>query len=78
MEDNEALDETTYLLRSPANARRLLESIKEVENGSIKKVSINSLIKPHQQRNFGLHKDNIKLSEDFGAFDHEIRELFTD
>jgi hypothetical protein len=78
MKDNEALDETTYLLRSSANARRLLESIKEVENGSIKKVSINSLIKPHKQRNFGLLKDNIKLPEDFGELDDEITELFTD
>jgi hypothetical protein len=78
MKDNEALDETTYLLRSSANARRLLESIKEVENGSIKKVSINSLIKPHKQRNFGLLKDNIKLPEDFGELADEITELFTD
>ena len=78
MEGNEVIDETDYLLRSPANARRLLESIKEVENGSIKKVSIISLIKPHEQRNFGLLKDNIKLPEDFGAFDDEITELFTD
>lgn len=34
LEDYEALEETAYLLRSPANARRLLESIKELaENG---------------------------------------------
>ena len=78
MEDNEALDETTYLLRSPANASRLLKSIKEVEKGSIKKVSINSLLKPHKQRNLGLLKDNIKLPEDFGELDDEITELFTD
>ena len=78
MEDNEALDETTYLLRSPENARRLLKSIKEVEKGSIKKVSIISLLKPHEQRNFGLLKDNIKLPEDFGELDDEITELFTD
>ena len=78
MEDNEALDETTYLLRSPENARCLLKSIKEVEKGSIKKVSIISLLKPHEQRNFGLLKDNIKLPEDFGELDDEITELFTD
>jgi hypothetical protein len=78
MEDNEVLDETTYLLRSPENARRLLKSIKEVEKGSINKVSINSLLKPHKQRNFGLLKDNIKLPEDFGELDDEITELFTD
>ena len=78
MEDSEALDETTYLLRSPENARRLLKSIKEVEKGSIKKVSINSLLEPHKQRNLGLLKDNIKLPEDFGELDGEITELFTD
>ena len=78
MEDSEALDETTYLLRSPANARRLLESIEEVEKASIKEVSINSLLKPHKQRNLGLLKDNIKLPEDFGELDGEITELFTD
>ena len=74
MEDNEVIDETDYLLRSSANARRLLESIKEVEKASIKEVSINSLLKPHKERNFGLLKDNIKLPEDFGAFDDEITE----
>lgn len=78
MEDSEALDETTYLLRSPANARRLLVSIEEVEKASIKEVSINSLLKPHKQRNLGLLKDNIKLPEDFGELDDEITELFTD
>ena len=78
MEDNEALDETTYLLRSPENARRLLKSIEEVEKASIKKVSINSLLKPHKERNFGLLKDNIKLREDFGELDDEITELFID
>jgi hypothetical protein len=78
MEDSEALDETTYLLRSPTNARRLLESIEEVEKASIKEVSINSLLKPHKQRNLGLLKDNIKLPEDFGEFDDENTELFTD
>ena len=78
MEDSEALDETDYLLRSPANAMRLQESIEEVEKASIKEVSINSLLKPHKQRNFGLLKDNIKLPEDFGELDDEITELFTD
>lgn len=33
LEDYEAMEETTYLLRSPANARHLLESIAELEQG---------------------------------------------
>lgn len=33
LEDYEALEETAYLLRSPANARRLLDSIAELEAG---------------------------------------------
>ena len=78
MKGKEVIEETAYLLRSPENAGRLLKSIKEVEKGSIKKVSINSLLKPHKQRNLGLLKDNIKFPEDFGELDDEITELFTD
>ena len=33
LEDYESLKETAYLLRSPANARRLAEGIEELENG---------------------------------------------
>ncbi|MEU8649368.1 type II toxin-antitoxin system prevent-host-death family antitoxin [Streptomyces sp. NPDC048737] len=33
LEDYESLKETAYLLRNPANARRLLASIDELENG---------------------------------------------
>lgn len=33
LEDYQALEETAYLLRSPKNARRLLESIGELESG---------------------------------------------
>ena len=33
LEDYQALEETAYLLRSPKNARRLLESIVELESG---------------------------------------------
>jgi antitoxin YefM len=33
LEDYEALEETAYLLRSPKNARRLMESIAELEAG---------------------------------------------
>jgi len=34
LEDYQALEETAYLLRSPANARHLLESIAELEAGN--------------------------------------------
>ena len=33
LEDYQALQETAYLLRTPQNARRLLESIAELEQG---------------------------------------------
>ncbi len=33
LEDYEALEETAYLLRSPKNVRRLLESIAELDSG---------------------------------------------
>lgn len=33
LEDYESMKETTYLLRSPKNARRLLESIQQLEAG---------------------------------------------
>ena len=33
LEDYEALAETAYLLQSPQNAKRLLESIEELESG---------------------------------------------
>jgi antitoxin YefM len=33
LEDYEALQETAHLLRSPANARRLLRSIRQLEAG---------------------------------------------
>ena len=32
LEDYEALEETSYLLRSPKNTRRLIESIAQLEN----------------------------------------------
>ena len=33
LEDYQSMEETAYLLRSPANARHLLESIAELEAG---------------------------------------------
>lgn len=33
LDDFEAMEETTYLLRSPKNARRLLQSIHELDSG---------------------------------------------
>jgi len=37
------LDETAHLLRSPANARRLLESIRELDRGKGRKMTIKEL-----------------------------------
>jgi antitoxin YefM len=34
MEDYQSLEETAYLLRSPKNMKRLLESISQLENGT--------------------------------------------
>ncbi len=33
LDDFKSMEETTYLLRSPNNAKRLFEAIKEVESG---------------------------------------------
>ena len=76
-EDNHQLNETAYLLRSPANARRLLEPIEEVEKVSIKEVFINSIFDPHKQRNFSLLKIKIKLPDYFRKLDNENIKLFT-
>ncbi|MFA5354771.1 MAG: type II toxin-antitoxin system prevent-host-death family antitoxin [Thermodesulfovibrionales bacterium] len=40
LEDFRALEETAYLLRVPENARRLLESIAELERGNGKERSL--------------------------------------
>ena len=37
LEDYEALEETAYLLRSPKNTRRLIESIAQLESGKGRK-----------------------------------------
>ncbi|MEA3362805.1 MAG: type II toxin-antitoxin system prevent-host-death family antitoxin [Thermodesulfobacteriota bacterium] len=41
-EDFQALEETAYLLRSPKNARRLLESIAQLESngGTVRELSL--------------------------------------
>jgi len=38
LEDYQALEETAYLLHSPANARRLLESIAELEANKVTEI----------------------------------------
>jgi len=37
LEDYESLQETAYLFRSPANARRLLESMRQLKEGKVVK-----------------------------------------
>jgi antitoxin YefM len=41
LDDYESLQETAYLLRSPANAKRLLESIEAAEKGELLTKNIN-------------------------------------
>ncbi len=43
LEDYEALEETAYLLRSPKNTRRLIESIAQLENDKRKVTMMSSL-----------------------------------
>ncbi len=40
LEDYQAMEETAYLLRAPANARHLLESISELETGKGMKIDL--------------------------------------
>ena len=47
------LEETAYLLRSPANARRLLESLRELNRGKGKKTTVEEL-----RRSVGLDDKN--------------------
>ena len=44
LEDYESLEETAYLMRSPANARRILEGIMELEKGKGIKKKLSDLI----------------------------------
>ena len=43
LEDFEAMQETTYLMRSPANAKALMESISQLENGKTKSFTTTEL-----------------------------------
>ena len=46
LEDYESLQETAYLLRTPANATRLLDSIENLNAGKIVKKRIQDLVEP--------------------------------
>jgi antitoxin YefM len=46
LEDSESLQETAYLLRTPANATRLLDSIENLNAGKIVKKRIQDLMEP--------------------------------
>lgn len=46
LEDYESLQETAYLLRTPANATRLLASIENLNAGKIVKKQIQDLTEP--------------------------------
>jgi antitoxin YefM len=43
LEDYHALEETAYLLRTPANARRLTESVAQVEKGRVVRKKLKDL-----------------------------------
>jgi antitoxin YefM len=43
LEDYSALDETAYLTRSPANAKRLREAIAQLEKGKVVRKKISDL-----------------------------------
>jgi antitoxin YefM len=45
LEDYEALQETAYLLRSPANAKRLMDAIEELNQGKGLKKEAKDLLK---------------------------------
>ena len=44
LEDYSSLEETAYLMRSPANARRLMESIAEIEKGKVVRKKLSDLV----------------------------------
>jgi antitoxin YefM len=48
LEDYNSLEETAYLTRSPENARRLLESIRQMEKGNVVRKKLGDL-KKHER-----------------------------
>jgi antitoxin YefM len=44
LEDYSALEETAYLMRSPANARRLSESVEQIEKGKVVRKKLKDFI----------------------------------
>lgn len=46
LEDYNAMEETAYLLRIPANAERLRESLKQAEEGKLVYHSLTNMAKP--------------------------------
>ncbi len=45
LEDYNSLEETAYLLRSPKNAQRLLESIQQLKKGKVVRKKMGELLK---------------------------------
>lgn len=43
LEDYESMEETAYLLRSPKNAKRLMESLKDARKGNVVRKSLKEL-----------------------------------
>jgi len=44
LDDYESLQETAYLLRTPANAKRLLESIESLDSGKTMRMNVKDLV----------------------------------
>jgi len=44
LEDYSSWEETAYLMRSPANARRLAESIEQIEKGKVVRKKLKDLV----------------------------------
>lgn len=45
LEDYSSWEETAYLMRSPANARRLAESIEQIEKGKVVRKKLKDLVR---------------------------------